>query len=241
MKNNYKVYKHISPNGKVYIGITKRNVEDRWNDGKGYKGNEHFYRAIQKYGWNNFNHEILFENLTKEEACQKEIELIAEYKSNNFEYGYNICAGGEGRLDSRQTEETKKLISEASKQHWENPKIRDKIISKLNGHITSEETKKKISESNKLYWKDKEFPEETKQKISKANKGKTAWNKGMKGLKRSEETKQKISNTLKGRHISEKQKEQISKCHKGKIISQETRDKISNSLKEYYKNLRKEE
>ena len=33
----YTVYKHISPSGKVYIGITKRKPEYRWNKGKGYR------------------------------------------------------------------------------------------------------------------------------------------------------------------------------------------------------------
>lgn len=91
----YLVYKHTSPNGKVYIGITRKNPIKRWNNGNGYKQNTHFYNAISKYGWNNIKHEILFDNLTKEEACKKEIELIAEYKSNDPNYGYNRSSGGE--------------------------------------------------------------------------------------------------------------------------------------------------
>ena len=63
----YTVYKHTAPNGKVYIGITSHSIEGRWRkDGSGYKLNNHFWNAIQKYGWNNFKHEILFENLMKE-------------------------------------------------------------------------------------------------------------------------------------------------------------------------------
>ena len=64
----YTVYKHTCPNGKVYIGITKQKPERRWGiNGRGYKENEYFYRAIQKYGWQNIKHEIIAEGLTEEE------------------------------------------------------------------------------------------------------------------------------------------------------------------------------
>ena len=39
-KTNYKVYVHIAPNGKRYYGITKKKVERRWRNGKGYEGNK---------------------------------------------------------------------------------------------------------------------------------------------------------------------------------------------------------
>ena len=96
------VYKHTNKtNGKVYIGITSTSVESRWRNGEGYYSQEYFYKAIKKYGWKGFTHEILFDNLTEEEARAKEIELIAQYKSNyrrysNPNYGYNATDGGEG-------------------------------------------------------------------------------------------------------------------------------------------------
>ena len=69
----YIVYKHTSPSGKVYIGITSRTPEARWGkDGVEYKLNKHFWNAIQKYGWDNFDHEILCTNLNYEDACKKE-------------------------------------------------------------------------------------------------------------------------------------------------------------------------
>ena len=64
----YCVYKHTSPSNKVYIGITI-NPKRRWNKSH-YKYNEHFNNAINKYGWDNFNHEILFSNLTIEDATK---------------------------------------------------------------------------------------------------------------------------------------------------------------------------
>lgn len=93
---NYKVYKHINKiNNKIYIGITQQELNKRWQNGYGYKEQKYFYSAIKKYGWENFEHIILFDNLTEEEAIKKEIELIKEYKSNNRKYGYNISQGGE--------------------------------------------------------------------------------------------------------------------------------------------------
>ena len=64
----YKLYKHTTPNNKVYIGITHQNVKKRWQNGKGYISNKYFYKAIQKYSWENIRHEIILYNLTKEQA-----------------------------------------------------------------------------------------------------------------------------------------------------------------------------
>ncbi len=93
----YCVYKHTNKhNGKVYIGITCRQPEKRWDNGKGYQKNEHFYRAIKKYGWaNGFVHEIVATGLDKKTACKLEIELIAKYNSTNCRNGYNYSTGGE--------------------------------------------------------------------------------------------------------------------------------------------------
>ena len=75
----YKVYCHINKiNKKQYIGITKRNPKHRWNNGKGYIYNSYFYNSIEKYGWDNFEHTVLYENLSENQAKQKEMELIKE-------------------------------------------------------------------------------------------------------------------------------------------------------------------
>lgn len=84
-------------NNKVYIGQTVQDyLQDRWKNGKGYKTCYYFYNAIQKYGWDNFEHIVLEqnENWTQEELNNKEKYYIAKYKSNNPEYGYNITDGG---------------------------------------------------------------------------------------------------------------------------------------------------
>ena len=75
--------------------------------------NDYFMRAINKYGWNNIKHEILFQGMTKLEAENKEIELIGLYKSDQREYGYNIQHGGSSI--GKHSEETKRKIGKANK------------------------------------------------------------------------------------------------------------------------------
>lgn len=110
---SYCVYRHISPFGKVYIGITSKKPEERWNHGRAYWQNKHFANAIALYGWDNFQHEIIFDGLDKETACRKERELIAFYRSNEFAYGYNRSTGGEnpaeGMIVSEETRKKKSL------------------------------------------------------------------------------------------------------------------------------------
>lgn len=90
---SFLVYKHTNKeNGKVYIGITSQELKRRWQNGAGYYGT-YFYNAIQKYGWDGFEHEILLEGLTKEQAEEIETDLIAKYGSANRENGYNVSLG----------------------------------------------------------------------------------------------------------------------------------------------------
>lgn len=111
--NNYTVYCHTNRiNGKRYVGITSTSVERRWKNGLGYTMNPHFYNAIQKYGWEEFSHEILFTHLSKDEACKKEIELIDKWNLTDERYGYNNTLGGEHGLMS---EHTKRRMSDAQK------------------------------------------------------------------------------------------------------------------------------
>ena len=108
--NNYTVYMHISPSGKRYIGITSTSVNQRWNNGKGYE-TQIFYRAIEKYGWDNIEHIIIAKGLDEETAKWLEIELIRELDTTNPSKGYNVTLGGEGTNGYKHTEETLKKMS----------------------------------------------------------------------------------------------------------------------------------
>lgn len=149
----YIVYQHKNKiNGKIYIGITMQEPEQRWRNGEGYKSSPHFYAAIKKYGWDNFEHNILYVNCTKEEACLMEQILIKKYNSMDRNFGYNSTSGGE---NFTMNEETKQKISQALKGNKNGL-----------GHPCSEEKKKKISEAQK----GRHLTEEHKQKLSEAAK-----------------------------------------------------------------------
>lgn len=114
-------------NNKKYIGITKKPPKKRWGcKGYGYKKSQPvFWNAIQKYGWDNFEHEILFNNLSQKEAQEKEVEFIAKYKTNcrrydSPEYGYNMTDGGEGVSGNFPTIETRQKMSIAQRNRVEN-------------------------------------------------------------------------------------------------------------------------
>ena len=77
MPGNYCVYKHTSPEGKVYIGITSMNPERRWNGGLGYARNLYFLADIMYFGWKNFKHEIIASDMSKQEA-EKLANLIQD-------------------------------------------------------------------------------------------------------------------------------------------------------------------
>lgn len=127
--------------------------EKRWGaNGCNYKSSPHFYSAIQKYGWDNFEHNILFTNLTKEEACLKEQELIKQFNSIDRNFGYNSTSGGEACV---MNEETKQKISQA-------------LMGNKNGfgYPCSEEKKKKIGEAQK----GRKLTEERKKRMSEAAK-----------------------------------------------------------------------
>ena len=135
----YTVYMHECPDGRKYIGITSMNPKKRWDCGRGYKNNEYFTRSINKYGWGNFSHFILFSGLSESEAKLKERELITKYRSNERKFGFNISSGGESHSGKKISKMHKEIIRKANK-----------------GKFVSDETRKKLRESSKKYFSDPE-------------------------------------------------------------------------------------
>lgn len=146
------VYIHTCPNGKKYIGVTtQKKPEDRWRDGERYQHNKHFTSAINKYGWDNIEHEY-FKTESKELMFYWEKILIYYHNTLDREFGYNKTGGGEGPNGLKHTEETKKKISESLKGR----------PCPTKGKNLSDEHKKKLSKAGK----GRKVPEETKRKMS---------------------------------------------------------------------------
>jgi hypothetical protein len=135
----YCVYVHTNKiNGKMYVGQTCQKPEYRWSNGTGYVGSTYFYRAIQKYGWGNFEHEVVASNLTKVEANNFEKLLIQMLNTTDENSGYNLTNGGDGMTGFRHSPETKE-------------KMRQNNLGANNnnyGKHLDEDQKRKISESN---------------------------------------------------------------------------------------------
>lgn len=154
--NNISIYRHIFPNGKVYIGQTCQKPEYRWNNGRGYKTSPFIFNAINKYGWNNIQHEVLFTGLDQLNADIIEEDLIYYYKQ--IGKSYNLANGGSVNRGWKMSEEAKEKL---------------RIIN--TGRTLSDEAKEKIrlsklGEKNPNYGKSPS--EEIRQKISKAMKRK---------------------------------------------------------------------
>lgn len=170
--SDFTVYIHVNKNnGKKYVGITQQDIRRRWRpDGSGYKNNQYFWNAIQKHGWENFEHIIYKTGLSKAKACELEKQLIALYKSNDLIHGYNIADGGQYNVMPEATRQRLSKERKGKNLGKDNPnygnhklagvdnpnygkhhslEIREKISKNRKGkglHVFSEEHKQKIRE-----------------------------------------------------------------------------------------------
>ena len=158
------VYLHTNKiNGKRYVGITCKQPEKRWGkNGNQYKQSSYIGKAIKKYGWDNFKHEVLLTNETFEYACAVERCLIRHYKANNPVYGYNLTSGGEKSSGVIMSDEARKRMGAAQKKRLENPENHPRY----GAHLTDEH-KQIISNANK----GRKMPKEACESMSKNRTG----------------------------------------------------------------------
>jgi len=163
MDRDYCVYMHIFPNEKRYIGITCCNPNRRWQNGYGYVNQPVMHNAIVKYGWNNIRHEIIIDNLTLDEANDKEQELIAFYQTTNRTYGYNVEFGG--KACGHLTDEHKQKISVANSGknngmygHQYSEEDRARLAKIWSGRKHTKESRKRMSEYAKAHPEIKSHP-----------------------------------------------------------------------------------
>ena len=151
VKDNYCVYSHTNKsNGKVFIGMTGQKPEARWDNGRGYRWNVHFSKAIQRDGWDGFEHRVIKDHLTKDEANKLEVELISKYNTTDPALGYNTSLGGDGK--GRVSEETKMKLSEIVKEQFKNPDRVKKQSEALTNYYRQDGAREKASRATVKYF-----------------------------------------------------------------------------------------
>lgn len=167
--DNYVVYIHINKvNGKMYVGITSQIPEIRWGyKGMGYLHCPKMWNAIQKYGWDNFEHVIFATRLTQDEACNMERILIQQLQTTNDKFGYNIDAGGlaakhtaetiekirQANVNKKVSEETKEKLRQARKKQVLSKEHLEAFIWNFKGKNHTDEAKHKIKEAHRKDFK----------------------------------------------------------------------------------------
>ena len=217
--------------GKCYIGQTIKGLKRRKQEHSNAKDGCYFHNAIHKYGFDNFEWEVIEECDSKEELDEMEFHYIKQYDSFKPN-GYNLTLGGnKGTYGWIPSEETKNNIRKSLKSSWKDP----------NSTFNSKEYREKLKGCNageKSFWYGKSRPEiigennpakkpEARKKISESKKGKkrpdlTERNKNnanksyeeIYGVEKAKEIKEKMSKSRKGKKLkpmSEEQKENLRK------------------------------
>ena len=237
MDKKYVVYQHVTPDELYYFGATS-NIKRRWEgNGKGYKGTA-LQPYIEKFGWDNIKHIVLFRDQTKENALWIENFLIETAREDGVCINKNrsgFVSKEEGYNQDRNQkyyEQNRDKINEQKKQRYE--QNRDKIKEQQREYREQnrdkikqyyEQNRDKINEQKKQYYQQnkdkwKEYQEQNKDKIKKQIK------------QYREQNRDKISEYQ--REYREQHKEEF------KEYQRKNRDKI-NEYKRQYRRRKKEE
>lgn len=194
-ERTFYIYCHTAPNGKRYIGQTCQPLSVRWSHGKGYRGQTLFKNAIEKYGWDNFRHDILCVVHSKSVADLFEQHYIAKYDTFNRDKGYNLTRGGGGRVGYKMSDEE-----------------REKLGNRTRGREVSEETRRRISESLKEGYRTGRIstPKQSQEVIERMSRERTGEGNPMYGKHHSKEAAKRIGDYHRGKKHSEEWKRKIS-------------------------------
>ena len=173
MENNYSVYQHVTPDGMYYFGQTN-NIKRRWEgNGCHYKGTA-LQPYIEKYGWDNIQHIVLFKDQTKENAlwiedflittAQEDGVCINKQRSGNIskEEGYNQEYYEQNKDKFKEYyEQNKQQILEQNKEYREQNKEQIREYKKQ----YREQNKEQIREYNHQYYQRKKKEKQFKEKF----------------------------------------------------------------------------
>lgn len=206
-------------NAKQYVGITK-NIKRRWHQHLSTNGSAPaLHAAIKKYGSDGFVFSHIYDAFDFESACDIE-RLLIEQHNTKFPHGYNLTDGGEGVVGRPMTDEEKGVRRQASLAYAASltPEERSEKFGWAKGRQWSPEHIEKIRASNIGKNIGKKASDETRAKLSAIHK-----NRSRKPL--SEETKEKIRQSLLGRKMPEEEKPKHA-SFLGRKHSEETKAKI---------------
>lgn len=139
------IYLHKNKiNGKCYVGQTINRPERRWQNGTGYSSCTKFNYAIKKYGWENFEHLILEDEIPIEQLNERELYWINKYDS--FYNGYNSILPDKQvvyspetiqRLRDSWTEERRLKQSQTLKTRWKDPNFLESFYNqdRITNHV----------------------------------------------------------------------------------------------------------
>lgn len=137
MGKQFTIYRHITPDGKSYIGCTSKTIYERWQFG--YCHSPKFDAMVKLYGWRGMQHETLAVVADEDTAYHIEQEMIAKYQTNNPEYGYNVSCGGKATYAGlKHTEETKDKIRKANTGAIFTEEHRKNLSNALKGNMAGE-------------------------------------------------------------------------------------------------------
>lgn len=231
--NNFLIYKHTSPIGKSYIGQTN-NYKKRCSSHQISKVScRAFSNAIKKYGWDNFSHEILMEDLSVDQANYWECHYIKELNTVSPN-GYNLTHGGANGIPSL---ETRAIWSKQRLGRATSNETKLLLSRKLKGRVFSEDTRKKIS----IGLRNSEKFKKAIARVTSSNIGKVVSievrkkiSEKLKGFKQAEHTKIKRRESLSGLKRTCETKRKISDAKKGVEFTAEHKSKISQAGKKQY-------
>ena len=179
-EKKYCIYYHKSPDGKYYIGQTCQLAENRWKNGTGYNTTKFNKQVIVDYGgWDAFEHGILIDNLTAEEADEKEAYFIKLYDAvdngfNSYQQNYS----GYHFADLWNNEEIKQSIIKKLTEQRNTPEYHEqqsammkslwetKEYQEAQAAAWTEERRQKTSERSKQYWKDENYRKRISEAVS---------------------------------------------------------------------------
>jgi group I intron endonuclease len=205
-------------NGKQYVGLTK-NLDRRHKEHLSANGSAPaLHAAIKKYGADKFIFSHICDAFDFEAACDLERMLIQQHNTK-APYGYNLTDGGEGVVGRPMTDQDKQIRRAASSAYAANL-TQDERAKKYGtkGRKPTVATLEKMRTSMMGKNLGKKPTEETRSKMSIAHKSRTR-------SPLSEETKEKIRQSLLGRKMPESEKPKHA-SFLGRKHTEETKAKI---------------